>query len=534
MRFAVLFLTCVLTVLLNRAGGQSRFDTMQSSVLATASNQWLVQELRNVNPSYFRCDRQDWILPMPGKFPLYGDTVTLSPEHIARFRNIWFPQNDCKRFLSVVALADVYMPLFKRKAELMSLHPDVAFLPIVLSGCNQEFSVGDASGLWAMPFLAARRQHLRIDSLVDERLGGDFTTDAALKHFSFLLSIHRADYWRATVAFTSGPSQLTLIDTTLQGVDMLSRLNPETVDALLFQAYTNQLFRLVHLENQMNNCFDILGHFQPVIIEKPLQIKAIAEVLAVDESRLRKTNPVYTGQYLQTGYRKVPFVLEDTLVGRFTLLKDSIARWQPAKPKAITSSDEWESYFVQHRVGKGETLGRIAGKYHVTIAQIKKWNKLLSDKIRKGQTLRIEQRRRIILETPAPKVDLRIEADSASVGAPVISDSLILVHKSDSLFAKGQKLMSQKKYKEAVRTFDELLSLAPTHSEALELRKQAQDAAKAQIASEKSSVKYYTVKSGDSLWSIARKYPGVTENDLMKWNKCGANIRPGQRLIIKK
>jgi membrane-bound lytic murein transglycosylase D len=48
-----------------------------------------------------------------------------------------------------------------------------------------------------------------------------------------------------------------------------------------------------------------------------------------------------------------------------------------------------------------------------------------------------------------------------------------------------------------------------------------------------SSPKYYTVKQGDSLWSIAKKYKGVTEHDLMKWNKCGPNIQPGQRLVIK-
>jgi LysM repeat protein len=103
----------------------------------------------------------------------------------------------------------------------------------------------------------------------------------------------------------------------------------------------------------------------------------------------------------------------------------------------------------------------------------------------------------------------------------------------ESLLAKGKKLMQQRKYKEAVRTFDELLVLSPDQAEILDLRKQAEDAAKSQTQTAKEKVKYYTVKSGDSLWSIARKYPGVTENDLMKWNKCGANIRPGQRLVIK-
>jgi membrane-bound lytic murein transglycosylase D len=530
---AIAFLLACWNVLLVQVGSaQSRFDQTQSDVFIQASNQWLVSELKAVNPAYFECNTNGWRLPAPGNYVLFDDTIQLTNQHTDRFREIWFQAGDCKRFVSIVAMADLYMPLFKRKAEQLSLHPDVAFLPVVLSGCNQQFTSGDAAGLWAMPFLAARRQHLKIDTLVDERLGGDFTTDAALKHYAYLLGVHRNDYLRTTVAYYAGPAQLVGLDSTLRAKDVLPSLNEDTRDLLSFMAYSNQLLRSVHLDNQLNNSFDILGHFQPIIIDKPIRVKAIAAVLAVDEERLRNTNPVYTGQYLVPGYRKVPFVLEDTLVGRYQQWKDSIARWQPPRPKV--ESFEWETSIVQHRVGKGETLGRIAGKYNVTIAQIKKWNKLRSDKIRKGQTLRIEQRRKVKVEKRVEEASAVETVDSVAVQEPMVSDSLRLVQLSDSLLTRGKKLMQQKKHKEAIRTFDELLALSPGATEVLDLRKQAEDAAKAQTQSDKAKVKYYTVKSGDSLWSIARKYPGVTENDLMKWNKCGENIRPGQKLVIKK
>ena len=44
---------------------------------------------------------------------------------------------------------------------------------------------------------------------------------------------------------------------------------------------------------------------------------------------------------------------------------------------------------------------------------------------------------------------------------------------------------------------------------------------------------YYTVRNGDSLWKISRKFD-VTEKQLRVWNRLGWNnvIRPGQRLIV--
>ena len=43
----------------------------------------------------------------------------------------------------------------------------------------------------------------------------------------------------------------------------------------------------------------------------------------------------------------------------------------------------------------------------------------------------------------------------------------------------------------------------------------------------------YYVKKGDSLYSISKKYPGVTVSDLKKWNDIrGEGIKPGMKLKI--
>ncbi|OFY94759.1 MAG: hypothetical protein A2491_00160 [Bacteroidetes bacterium RIFOXYC12_FULL_35_7] len=45
---------------------------------------------------------------------------------------------------------------------------------------------------------------------------------------------------------------------------------------------------------------------------------------------------------------------------------------------------------------------------------------------------------------------------------------------------------------------------------------------------------YYTVRKGDNLWTIARKFPGVSNQDIMKINNISAakSLMVGQKLKI--
>lgn len=50
-----------------------------------------------------------------------------------------------------------------------------------------------------------------------------------------------------------------------------------------------------------------------------------------------------------------------------------------------------------------------------------------------------------------------------------------------------------------------------------------------------SSEKIYTVRRGDSLWSISQKFPGVSVQNIKKWNDIsGTNLKPGTKLKIYK
>ncbi len=53
-------------------------------------------------------------------------------------------------------------------------------------------------------------------------------------------------------------------------------------------------------------------------------------------------------------------------------------------------------------------------------------------------------------------------------------------------------------------------------------------------ASSQLSYTDYTVKAGDSLYSIAKKFPGMTAEKIMKFNGIGENIKPGMKIRIPK
>ena len=51
----------------------------------------------------------------------------------------------------------------------------------------------------------------------------------------------------------------------------------------------------------------------------------------------------------------------------------------------------------------------------------------------------------------------------------------------------------------------------------------------------KSGDRTYKVKSGDSLWSISQKYPGITVEQLKKWNDISSTkLKPGMTLKLNK
>jgi membrane-bound lytic murein transglycosylase D len=61
----------------------------------------------------------------------------------------------------------------------------------------------------------------------------------------------------------------------------------------------------------------------------------------------------------------------------------------------------------------------------------------------------------------------------------------------------------------------------------------AEKSSKKEKANKNERQDHYYVQKGDSLFSIAKKYPGVTVSDIKKWNGINGNsLKPGMKLKI--
>ncbi len=76
----------------------------------------------------------------------------------------------------------------------------------------------------------------------------------------------------------------------------------------------------------------------------------------------------------------IPSIPTTTVV---TPVNSEVTTATPQKPAPVPQ----QSTVKYHKIKKGETLSSIARKYHTTVANLKKWNKLKSDFIREGQRI---------------------------------------------------------------------------------------------------------------------------------------------------
>nr|WP_315197646.1 LysM peptidoglycan-binding domain-containing protein [uncultured Flavobacterium sp.] len=180
-------------------------------------------------------------------------------------------------------------------------------------------------------------------------------------------------------------------------------------------------------------------------------------------------------------------------------------------------------------VQKGDNLNTIAKKYNTTVAEIKEWNHLSSTNLKLGASIQVSN---AVVETN----------EAVAVVAPELRDIKYEVQKGDNLGSIAKKFGSSVV---DLKNWNSLHSnnialgnvlVVAKNEVAINTNNATADSFKKKdiSAASKNSDINYLVQKGDSLFSISKKYPGVTVSDLQKWNNIsGDDLKPGMGLKIK-
>jgi peptidoglycan lytic transglycosylase D len=263
------------------------------------------------------------------------------------------------------------------------LPEDLSWLPLIESGFKlRALSRSRAFGLWQFIPSTGYKFGLKRNVWIDERLDPAKSTAAAIAYFKELHQMF-GDWATVLAAYNCGEGSVARAIRT-QKVDYLDnfwdfyeRLPRETA-----RYFPRFLAVLAIVKDPAKYGFTLEEPDKPlsyetVTVERPVQLRTIAEKLDVDMDDLSALNPeLRRSATPNTAYAlKVPIGKSEVVLASF----DTLEKWSPPKVE-----------FVVHRVRRGETLSLIALRYRTSLSRI-----LEANNLRQGRLLRIGQKLKI-------------------------------------------------------------------------------------------------------------------------------------------
>ena len=403
-----------------------------------------------------------------------------------------------------LGLGRVYFPIFEQILDKYGLPLELKYLPVIESAFNiRARSRAGAVGLWQIMYGTGKLYGLEINSLVDERMDPYKATDAAARILKDLYDKYH-DWYLALAAYNAGPGNVNKAIRRSGGKTNFWQIYPYLPRET--RGYVPGFIAIVYLMNYAtehnyyprNPNFDLAA--DTVMVNDTLHLKQVAQVLNIPLQQLRDLNPQYKLDIIPGHIKPYPLRLPVNKVLNFISLEDSIYHYKDSVffPKNVIVSINTRSYYARgyyrptpcytntkgkvklyYTVKPGDTFGFIADWYDVTIRELKCWNNRWSNRLRVGEKL--------VVYVPASKVSLYKKINSLS-------------------FEQKQKL---------------------TGTPIVNTNKPKDP-----------NYVYYQIRRGESLYTIARRFPDISYSDLVKINGFTdyevRHLKPGQWIKIKK
>ena len=407
----------------------------------------------------------------------------------------------------MMGMSNYYFPQFEEVLAKYNLPLELKYLPVIESALNPKaISRAKAAGLWQFMFGTAKLYNMEITSFVDERFDPIKSTECAARFLSDLYAIY-GDWHVALAAYNCGPGNVNKAIKRAGGKqnywEIYKYLPKET------RSYIPTFIAAIYVMNYAtaHKIAATLPSFS--IITDTLKLRSyfhfdqIASVLNIPIEELRQLNPQYKSDIVPAKNDK-PYILKlpQEKISSFIEDQSQIYAFNrekyfpnndlviPAGNQLLASDGKKKIFYT---VRRGDNTASIAKKNHVTVTNLVKWNNLRHNKVIIGQQLAIFIPEKKNSSPKQAVASLNNQKDKALAN---MSDSISISPKAENKSKAGENksLVEEIEYT------------------------------------------YYTVRSGDSLYTIAKQFSGVSDREIIALNqiKNTRGLVPGQKLKIPK
>lgn len=409
-----------------------------------------------------------------------------------------FLKNRKKGFERLMGISQYYFPMFEEALAAQNIPLEIKYLAVVESALNpRAVSKAGATGLWQFMYQTGKQYNLNIDTYKDDRSDPIKASKAATQYMKNMYAIF-GDWDLVLASYNTGPGNVAKAIRRSGGKQNYWNIRPylhkETQGYLPAFLATMYIFEY-HKEHGIvpNKPVANLYATDTIQIKSKMTFKQISDLMDVSVAELQFLNPAYKRDVVpfitgENHYLRLPsdktatFVTNEEKIYAYINYADSFRE----RPYTVVASNDGNykttSRVKYHKVKRGETLSEIANDFNVAMSDIKKWNKLRSNRLSYGRNLKIYTEEAVAV----------VEKKSEKPETAIVKETKIIIA------ANGKNYTEEK------------------------------------VVSYKDVVKYHKVKRGESLGLIANKYD-VSVSEVKKWNKLkGTTINSGANLKIVK
>ncbi len=337
-----------------------------------------------------------------------------------------FQTRERKYFLESYKLSGRYRPMILEELKKAGLPEELSWIPMIESGFKvRAYSRARALGLWQFISSTGYRFGLKRDRWVDERMGPEKSTRAAVQYLSELHALF-GDWTTALASYNCGEFQVQRV-ISAQRINYLdnfwdlfvmlpretARFVPRFIAVLLIiQSPAKYGFELP--------AADLPARYEIVSINRPVKLSTLSQKLGLNEDDLADLNPEL--RHNATPAREYLLRVPAGYSAQTLAAVHTLSSWIPP-----------EASYIVHYVRRGETVSEIARRYRTSVSAISRLNRLgRRYMIRPGQRLKVPARgQRIYKVSTRPTATLKNEKP---VGATAYT-----VQPGDTPFTIAQK-----------------------------------------------------------------------------------------------